>query len=69
MTDIDYRAAKTMILDSGMSIYYKAVVAKVNSLKPIIPTYDFSGKSNIEEIKYKLAQDNLFNLIMQVLNP
>ena len=67
--EVDFRAAKTALLESGMAIYYKTVVSKVQSLSPIIPSYDYSWESNIEEIKYKLAQRQLFTAIMNILNP
>lgn len=67
--DVDYRAAKTALLESGQAIYYKAIVARIEKLAPVIPTFDYKGDSNIEEIKYRLAQRQMFDLIMNILNP
>jgi hypothetical protein len=49
------------------SAHYANVVAKVESLAPIVPAFNYSGASNIEEIKFKLAQKAMHDLVMSIL--
>lgn len=48
--------------------HYANVVAKVASLSPVVPAYDYKGESNIEEIKFKLAQKAMLDLVLSILN-
>jgi hypothetical protein len=48
---------------------YKVVVEKVRSLSPVVPVFDYKGASNIEEIKFKLAQRDMHALVMSILIP
>jgi hypothetical protein len=48
---------------------YKVVVEKVKSLAPVVPVFDYKGASNIEEIKFKLAQRDMHDLILRILIP
>lgn len=69
MTDISYKAALTALNESGARIYFQTIVSKIASLEPVVPRYNYSGESNIEEIKYKLAQKNFYDTVMQIINP
>lgn len=55
------------VQEIGESPHYKNIVAKVQSLSPVVPTYDYFGASNIEEIKFKLAQKSMHDLVMSIL--
>lgn len=48
---------------------YAAILKKIADLAPIVPAYTYKGDSNIEEIKFKLAQRELHTLVMNILNP
>lgn len=48
---------------------YKVVVDKVKSLSPVVPVFNYSGESNIEEIKFKLAQKSMHDLVLSILVP
>lgn len=48
---------------------YKVVVDKVRSLAPVVPAYDYKGNTNIEEIKAKLAQRDMHEMVMSILIP
>lgn len=48
---------------------YKVVIAKVKSVAPVVPVFDYKGESNIEEIKFKLAQKSMHDLILSILIP
>lgn len=58
---------KVSVAEIGQSPYYQNIVNKVQSLSPVVPAYDFRGAGNIEEIKFKLAQREMHELIMKVL--
>jgi hypothetical protein len=60
---------KTAVAELQQSPYFKAIVLKVASLAPVIPSYDYMGASNIEEIKFKLAQRTMHELVMSILSP
>jgi hypothetical protein len=47
----------------------KNIVAKLQSLAPVVPAFNYAGESNIEEIKFKLAQRSMHALVMSVVNP
>ena len=64
MKELHYRTAVSEI---SQSPYYRNIVDKIASLAPLVPVYDFKGESNIEEIKFRLAQRAMHDLIMQVL--
>lgn len=64
MKELSYRTA---VAELGQSPYYQSIVNKVESLVPMVPAYNFKGASNIEEIKFKLAQRELHELVMRVL--
>jgi hypothetical protein len=49
--------------------HFKNVVAKLQSLAPVVPAFNYAGESNIEEIKFKLAQRSMHALVMSVVNP
>lgn len=66
MKAIPFRAA---VMEIGQSPYYRAIVEKVESTRPVIPIFNYTGESNIEEIKYKLAQLQMHELVMSILNP
>lgn len=51
------------------SPHFRNVVAKIESLSPIVPVFSYAGDSNIEEIKFKLAQKSMHELVMSILNP
>ncbi len=48
---------------------YRNVVEKIKSLAPVIPAFSYKGESNIEEIKFKLAQREMHDLVMSILQP
>lgn len=48
---------------------YREVVAAVASLVPLIPRFDYKNQSNIEEIKFKLAQKEMHETVMRLLKP
>ena len=64
MKEISY---KVSVAEIGQSPQYQNILAKVASLSPVVPSYDFKGSSNIEEIKFKLAQREMHDLVMRVL--
>lgn len=48
---------------------YKVVVEKIKSLAPVVPAYNYKGETNIEEIKAKLAQRDMHELVLKILIP
>lgn len=49
--------------------HFRNIVAKIQSLAPVVPAFSYAGESNIEEIKFKLAQRSMHELVMSILNP
>ncbi len=49
--------------------HYRNIVEKIRQLAPIVPAFDYKGQTNIEEIKAKLAQRTMHDLVMSILNP
>ena len=64
MKELSYR---TSVAEIGQSPYYQNIVNKIASVSPVVPAFDYKGGSNIEEIKFKLAQREMHNLVMQIL--
>jgi len=64
MKEMHYKAS---VAEIGHSPYYQNILNKVASLAPVVPAFDYRGTSNIEEIKFKLAQRELHTLVMQIL--
>lgn len=64
MKEMTYRVS---VAEIGQSPYYRNIMDKVASLAPLVPVYDFKGESNIEEIKFKLAQRAMHELVMRIL--
>ena len=58
---------KTAVAELGQSPYYQNILDKIASLNPVVPSYNYQGDSNIEEIKFKLAQRTMHELVMRVL--
>lgn len=64
MKEISYRVSVAEIIQSPQ---YQNILTKVQSLSPVVPAFDFKGTSNIEEIKFKLAQREMHDLVMRIL--
>lgn len=61
----NWRAAvHALMSESG---HYKMVIEKIESMKPVVPSFDYGGNSNIEEIKFKLAQEKMWQSILTIL--
>lgn len=59
----------TAVSELSQSPYYQAIVRKIQSLAPVVPPFNYAGTSNIEEIKFKLAQKSMHELVMSILSP
>ena len=46
---------------------YKVVLQEVEKLSPVVPVFDYKGQGNFEEIKFKLAQKQLHELVVKIL--
>lgn len=55
--------------DLWQSPIYRRHIARIEALSPIVPVFDYKNQSNFEEIKFKLAQKQMFELIMSILRP
>ena len=64
MKEISY---KVSVAEMWQSPQYQNIVAKIASVAPVVPAYTYKGESNIEEIKFKLAQREMHTLVMQLL--
>ncbi len=64
--DLPYRVSVEELSDVP---HYRNIVAKIASLSPVVPAFNYAGASNIEEIKFKLAQKAMHELVMSILNP
>lgn len=51
-----------------MSHQYKVLAAYLQSLRPLVPQFDHAGQSNIETVKFMLAQQQHHDLIMKIIN-
>lgn len=60
---------KVAVAELSQSPYFRAIVHEIERRAPVIPAYDASGVSNIEEIKFKLAQRAMHELVMSILSP
>lgn len=52
-----------------LSHQYKVLVEFLKSRRPTVPAFDYAGPSNVEEIKFKLAQQQHHDLLMSIINP
>lgn len=60
---------KVAVAELQQSPYYRAIVAEVARHVPVVPAFNYAGGSNIEEIKFKLAQRAMHELVMTILSP
>ncbi len=66
MKEVPFRAS---VEELSQSPHFKNVVAKIQSLAPVVPEYDYTGPTNIEMIKARLAERRMHELVMSILNP
>lgn len=66
MREVPYTVA---VEELRQSPYYIAILDKVENLRMPIPPFNYSGESNIEEIKFKLAQNQMLDLVLQHMKP
>jgi hypothetical protein len=61
-----WRAAVNELSQSG---HYHMVIQKIESMEPVVPVFDYKNQSNsnIEEIKFKLAQKSMWELVLTIL--
>lgn len=59
-----WRAAVNELSQSG---HYQMVIQKIESMKPVVPVFNYKGESNFEEIKFKLAQEEFWKLVLTIL--
>ena len=59
-----WRAA---VQDLSQSGHYQMVIQKIESMEPVVPVFDYKNQSNIEEIKFKLAQKSMWELVLIIL--
>ena len=52
---------------SQSSGHYKMVIQKIESMEPVVPVFDYRNQSNFEEIKFKLAQKSMWELILTIM--
>lgn len=65
----DIKVIKAGVAELWQSHFYRQAVAKIEELRPTVPRFDYKGESNIEEIKFKLAQLELHQTIISILKP
>lgn len=58
-----------ILAELWQSAYYRDRIALIEKLRPLIPSFQYKGESNIEEIKFKLAQQQMFDAIIALLKP
>ncbi len=66
MKEIPYRVS---VEELSHVPHYRNIVAKIESLDPVVPAFNYAGVSNIEEIKFKLAQKSMLDLVLSILSP
>ena len=66
MKEYPVRASVENLRDSAD---YRSVVQAIERMEPIIPEYDYTGPTNIEMIKARLAERRMYRAILNVLNP
>ncbi len=59
-----WRAAVNELSQSG---HYQMVIQKIESMAPVVPVFDYKNQSNFEEIKFKLAQKSMWELILTIM--
>jgi predicted transcriptional regulator len=59
-----WRAAVNELSQSG---HYNMVIQKIESMEPVVPVFDYKNQSNFEEIKFKLAQKSMWELVLTIL--
>ena len=59
-----WRAAVSELSQSG---HYQMVIQKIESMVPVVPVFDYKNQSNFEEIKFKLAQKSMWELILTIM--
>lgn len=60
---------KKEVFELQLSHQYRVVMEFLADLRPRIPQFNYAGESNIEEIKFKLAQQQYHDFVMTILNP
>ena len=66
MKEIPYQVC---VQELSPSPHFRALVEKIRSVAPVVPAFDYKGETNIEEIKAKLAQRTMHDLVMSILSP
>jgi predicted transcriptional regulator len=59
-----WRSAVVELMQNG---HYKMVIQKIESMKPVVPVFNYKGDSNFEEIKFKLAQEEFWKLVLTIM--
>ena len=62
----DYRKLSAEL---WQSLQYRQIVDVVAELRPVVPQFDYKTGGNIEELKFKLAQQQMHDTVMSVLKP
>jgi len=60
---------KALIEELWSSAHYRAVVEDMASHRPIVPQFDYKNQTNLEEIKFKLAQQQYHDFVMTFFKP
>lgn len=60
---------KGIVEELWSSAHYRKVVDEIAKLRPVVPEFNHAGESNIETIKFKLAQQQYHDLIIRIIKP
>lgn len=60
---------RSIIEDLWQSAYYRALVAEIEKLAPVVPYFTYEDQSNIELIKGRLVEKQFHAKVMSILKP
>lgn len=63
------QVARKYAFDLNGEATYRFLMEQIEKLRPVVPRFDYKDQSNFEEIKFKLAQLQMYTNIMSILKP
>lgn len=61
--------SRTIVAELWQSAHYRAVIAELQKLEPVVPHFSYADQTNIETIKGRLVEKQFFDMVMKLLKP
>jgi len=60
---------RSIVAELWQSAHYRAVVAEIERQRPVVPYFSYEDQGNIETIKGRLVERQLFDKLLKILKP